>query len=424
MSQNKASISVMASQEPVSRPPNYPPQNLDARYEYYRELFRDRARPFAFIDLDLFDDNIVRIASQAGDKHIRLASKSLRSRALLQRVLAANACFQGIMCFTAREALYLAEQGFTDLLLGYPTWQEHDIAAIAQASLQDKRIVLMVDSLEQIKHTERIAQQHQAHLPLCLDIDMSLPLPGLHFGVRRSPLRTVEDVRPLVDYIKKSDHLTLDGIMGYEAQIAGLGDAFAGQGPKNVIVRLLKRRSLSDITQRRAAIVKFIREEAQLPIRIVNGGGTGSLHTTKQEAAVTEVTVGSGFYSPTLFDNFHAFRYQPAAGYAIEIVRQPRSHIYTCQGGGYTASGAVGADKQAQPYLPQGTKLDALEGAGEVQTPIHYQGKLDLHLGDPIFMRHAKAGELCERFTHLLLVQAGAIVDEVPTYRGDGQCFL
>jgi len=156
----------------------------------------------------------------------------------------------------------------------------------------------------------------------------------------------------------------------------------------------------------------------------VNGGGTGSIDSTRAEPVVTEITVGSGFYAPALFDNYRDFRYQPAAGFAIEIVRHPHPSLYTCLGGGYIASGAVGSEKQPVPYLPYGARLDSLEGAGEVQTPIRYEGTVALQIGDPVFMRHSKAGELCERFKHLLLVADGAIVDEVTTYRGDGQCFI
>jgi len=188
-------------------------------------------------------------------------------------------------------------------------------------------------------------------------------------------------------------------------------------------VQRLKRRSVREIAERRSAIVELVKSYELSP-RFVNGGGTGSMATTRKEDAVTEITVGSGFYAPALFDNYRDFRYQPAAGFAIEIVRRPRPSIYTCLGGGYIASGSVGPEKQPQPYLPQGAKLISLEGAGEVQTPIRYDGPISLQLGDPIFMRHSKAGELCERFTHLQLVANGAIVDEVTTYRGDGQCFI
>jgi D-serine deaminase-like pyridoxal phosphate-dependent protein len=258
---------------------------------------------------------------------------------------------------------------------------------------------------------------------LCLEIDMSMDLPGLHFGVWRSPIRTPEQARPVIERIMTSSHVWLDGLMGYEAQIAGVGDNFPGHMAKNAVVQRLKRRSIREVAERRAACVDLVGTYG-LALRFINGGGTGSMATTCRESKVTEITVGSGFYAPALFDNYRDFRYQPTAGFAIEIVRHPQPSIYTCLGGGYIASGSVGPEKLPQPYLPQGARLDSLEGAGEVQTPIRYEGTIALKLGDPVFMRHSKAGELCERFTHLLLVANGAIVDEVTTYRGDGQCFI
>ncbi|HET8840101.1 MAG TPA: amino acid deaminase/aldolase [Ktedonobacteraceae bacterium] len=399
------------------------PQRRADDYPYYREIFRGRPMPFAYLDLDLFEENIRSIAGATGGKSIRVASKSLRCVAALRRVLEADSCFQGIMCFTAREAVYLAQQGFTDLLIGYPTWNDKDIAQVAEATRDGAQITLMVDSIAHIDQIERVAEQRSVRLPVCLDIDMSVNFPGLYFGVRRSPLRDVEETRPVVERIKNAEHVWLDGVMGYEAQIAGVGDQVPGQAAKNTLVQQLKKRSLSIIAQRRREVVDMIRTSG-LELRFVNGGGTGSELTTRTEPVVTEITVGSGFYSPALFDNYKDFRYQPAVGYAIEIVRTPAPRIYTCLGGGYPASGSAGPDKLPQPYLPEGAKLLALEGAGEVQTPISYHGIHRLELGDPVFMRHAKAGEICERFTHLLLIQKGVIVDEVPTYRGDGQCFL
>jgi D-serine deaminase-like pyridoxal phosphate-dependent protein len=392
-------------------------------YAYYREIFQGRPMPFAYLDLDLFEENIRQIAAQTGGKRIRVASKSLRCVTAIRRVLEADACFQGIMCFTAREAAYLAGLGFKDLLIGYPVWHSEDLGVVAKATAEGAQITLMIDSIAHIDQIERVAEQYNVRLPVCLDIDMSVNFPGLYFGVRRSPLRAGNDVRPVIERLKHSEHVWLDGVMGYEAQIAGLGDQVPGQAAKNTLVQQLKKRSLSIIAQRRREVVDLVRTSG-LELRFVNGGGTGSELTTRVEPGVTEITVGSGFYSPTLFDNYKDFRYQPAAGYAIEIVRKPVPGIYTCLGGGYTASGAAGADKLPRPYLPEGARLIGLEGAGEVQTPVTYQGTHRIDLGDPIFMRHAKAGEVCERFTHLILLKNGAIVDEVPTYRGEGHCFL
>jgi D-serine deaminase-like pyridoxal phosphate-dependent protein len=392
-------------------------------YDYYKKIFAGRPMPFAYVDLDLLEQNIRQIVTRAQGKRIRLASKSLRSVAILQRILAADSSFQGIMCYTAREALYLAANGFTDLLIGYPIWSEQDLTAIAQATGEGASITLMVDSVEHVERIEALAQHEGVSLPVCIEIDMSLNIPGLHFGVWRSPLRTPEQARPLIERILASPSVRLDGLMGYEAQIAGVVDNAPGQKLKNTLVRMLKRRSRRDVAERRAAFGALVKTYGAT-LRFVNGGGTGSIATTAQEDGVTEITVGSGFYAPMLFDYYQDFHYQPAAGFAIEIVRHPQSTIYTCSGGGYIASGAIGREKLPYPYLPSGAALDPLEGAGEVQTPIKYNGPVDLQLGDPVFLRHSKAGELCERFTQLLLVSHGTIVDEVPTYRGDGQCFL
>jgi D-serine deaminase-like pyridoxal phosphate-dependent protein len=392
-------------------------------YAFYRAAFSGRALPFAYVDLDLLDENARQVGARVRDKRVRIASKSVRSVALLRRLFASDEHFQGVMCFTAREAAYLASQGFDDLLIGYPVVGEQDLATVARATAEGTRVTLMVDCLEHVVRAERTAQEHGVRLPLCLEMDMSMDVPGLHFGVWRSPVRDVAQARPLVERIASSRDVSLDGIMGYEAQIAGLGDRVDGQRTKSTLIRQLKRRSRVQVAERRATLVEMIRSLG-VELRFVNGGGTGSILSTRAEMEVTEITVGSAFYSPTLFDSYREFRYLPAAGFAIEIVRRPRSDLYTCLGGGYVASGAARPDKLPRPYLPAGARLLAPEGAGEVQTPVHYSGGEQLGLGDPIFLRHAKAGELCERFTHLLLVAGGAVVDEVTTYRGDGQWFL
>lgn len=396
---------------------------MQPSYSYYRELFRGRSMPFAFVDLELFAQNIAAIAARARGKTVRLASKSLRCRPLLERALAASPALRGVMCYSPAEAVFLSRAGFDDLLIGYPCWHPGQVAAVCAELERGATITLMVDSAEQVAHLGRIAAEHGVVIPLCIDLDLSLDLPGLHFGVYRSPLRRPEEVVALFEAIAAQPGLRLDGLMGYEAQVAGVGDRMPGQRARNLLVRVLQRRSRRLAAARRAATVAALRERgAQL--RFVNGGGTGSLESSAAEAVVTEVTAGSGLYAPALFDHYSGFRHLPAAGFAVEIVRQPRPDIYTCLGGGYVASGAVGPEKQPVPYLPAGAALLPLEGAGEVQTPVRYTGPERLGLGDPLFMRHAKAGELCEHFNTLLLVAGGAVIDEVPTYRGEGQVFV
>ncbi len=399
-------------------------------YATYRRVFSGQPMPFAYVDLDLFDQNVQTVLALGGTKRIRIASKSVRSVTMLRRILAADPRFQGIMCYTAREAVWLASQGFTDLLIGYPTVHPDELALVATAVRAGAAITFMVDS---VAHIERIAAAARASgtgpsgyttLAVCLEVDLSVDVPGLHFGVWRSPLRTPEQARPILAAINATaGAVRLEGLMGYEAQIAGVGDALPGQWVKNHIVRALKRHSLQVAATRRTAMVDLVTSMG-MDLRFVNGGGTGSLQSTRAEAVVTEITVGSGFYSPALFDNYRDFRFLPAAGYAMEIVRRPAPHIYTCLGGGYVASGALGREKLPRPYLPAGAKLIPSEDAGEVQTPIFYQGPEHLNLGDPIFLRHSKAGEICEHFQRLLLVADNQIVGDATTYRGDGQLWL
>jgi D-serine deaminase-like pyridoxal phosphate-dependent protein len=381
------------------------------------------AKPFAYVNLDLLDANSKAIAAAAGDKKIRVASKSIRSVEVLRRILHSDEVFQGIMCYTAREAAFLLKHGFDDLLLGYPVWNQSEISILLQAAAGGRIIVFMVDSIQHVEHIEQLAAVIGVQAAVCLDIDMSANYPGLHFGIWRSPVTSWAQARPIVERIMQSKWVRLDGVMGYEAQIAGVGDHVSGQWLKNAFIRQLKRRSVKEVAKRREEVLQGIHVLGG-ELRFVNAGGTGSMGSSRLERGVTEITVGSGFYSSALFDHYAGFRYLPAAGYAVEVVRKPRSDMVTCLGGGYTASGAVGAEKAPQPYLPEGLTLLPLEGAGEVQTPVRCPSGLALELGDPIFFRHAKAGELCERFPKLFAISGEDIVDEYLTYRGEGECFL
>jgi D-serine deaminase-like pyridoxal phosphate-dependent protein len=394
-----------------------------ATYTGYKAIFRGRSLPLAYLDLEMLAANIAQVRARAGTKPVRIASKSIRCLAILRRILAADPGFRGVLCFTAPEAVYLSRQGLDDLVIGYPCWQPAQIEAICAEVAAGKTVVSMVDSLAHVRHMAALAGAAGVVLPVGLDLDMASEFPGLHFGAWRSRVRHPAAAHRIAEAIAANPHLRLDGVMGYEAQIAGVGDRIPGRQLRSALIRLLKQRSRAEVATRRAALVAAIRAVAG-PLRFVNGGGTGSLESTSAEACVTEVTAGSAFYGPALFDGYVAFRPAPAAGFAVEIVRRPAPGIYTCSGGGYIASGPAGADRLPQPYLPSGARLMPMEGAGEVQTPFRYDGPESLALGDPIFLRHAKAGELCEHFNTLLLIADGRIVDEVPTYRGAGLCLL
>ena len=406
-------------------------------YEELERIFAGVDAPFAFVDLDAMWSNAAEMLERARGTPLRVATKSVRCRALLEAILDHDPGFRGLMTFTLPESLWLHEHGFEDLLLAYPTVHRAALEELGRVE-GDNAPIVMVDSVEQLDLIESAVGAGARPIRVCIELDLSWwPLGGrLKIGVKRSPIRTPREAQALAREIVRRPGLELAALMGYEAHIAGLGDTplsrtslRRGHRPRLApgrahapVIRLVKERSAAEIAERRAAVVEAVREVA--PVPIVNGGGTGSIHTTRREDVVTEITAGSGFYAPTLFDRYSSFRLTPAAMFAMPVVRRPSPSVATLLGGGYPASGAAGRDRLPAPHLPRGLRVDPLEGAGEVQTPVTGSAAASLRVGANVYLRHAKAGELCERFNTLYLVRGGELADEVPTYRGEGRCEL
>jgi D-serine deaminase-like pyridoxal phosphate-dependent protein len=404
---------------------------MAALLERLERATADLDAPFAVVDLDAFWRNADDMRRRAADKPIRLASKSLRCRALQERVLACPG-FEGTLAFTLPEALWLAELGFEDILVAYPTVDREALRALSTPAerAQPARVVVMVDSVAQLDLIEAACGEEPSSIEVCIDLDAGLWLLDgrVKVGAKRSPVHSPEQAAALAREIVARPRLRLVGMMAYEAQIAGVGDAPPGRRGRGVAIRAMQRRSAKELLLRRAeavATVGDVLSAASLPpLRFVNGGGTGSLELTAAEPAVTEIAAGSGLYGPALFDAYRAFAPQPAALFALPVVRKPAPEVATVLGGGYLASGPGDAARLPQPFLPAGLALDAQEGAGEVQTPLLGAAARDLSVGDRVWFRHAKAGELCERFDRLHLIEGDRVVEQVPTYRGEGRCFL
>ncbi len=404
-------------------------ENQRDAYERYREIFRGERLPLAFVDLEPFDRNIAYVAStqRHTGKTIRVHSKSIRCVSLLHRILdKGGEAFRGVMTFTMEETAFLAGKGFDDFIVSYPTVQPTDLDLFVDLTRAGKTVSLVVDSEEHLEGLSRAGEREGVVLRACMEVDMSYrPLRGpVHLGVRRSPIRTMEEALLLARRSKGYPGVRIDSVMGYEAHIAGLNDDLPDARVKSRLLRALKKASVRELTERRSHVVDRLRREG-LELRAVNGGGSGSLLSTGRDPSVTEVTAGSAFYAPGLFHHFKDVSFLPAAFFALQIVRRPAKGIVTCHGGGYVASGPTGEDKLPVPYLPKGCTFLPFEGAGEVQTPLKLPAACPrLELGDPIFFQHAKAGEIAERFNTFSLVERDRIVDRVKTYRGEGKAFL
>lgn len=385
-------------------------------------------RPVAVLDLDAFDANAADLARRAQGTPIRVASKSLRVRRLIDHVLTRPG-FRGVLAYTLPEALWLVEHGATDVVVAYPTADRSALSRLATDEQAREAITVMVDETAQLDLILDAARapsgapvlSPRRRIRVAIELDAAYsPLPGVRMGALRSPLRRPHQVLDLAREVQDRPGLSLVGLMAYEGQIAGVTDA--ARTPYGAAVRVMKALSAREIAERRAATVAAVRQIADLAF--VNGGGTGSIETTRTEDAVTEIAAGSGLIGPGLFDGYQGFCPRPALLLGLSVVRRPARGVATLLGGGWVASGVPGADRLPTIHHPPGLRFAPQEAAGEVQTPVIGEAAERLRVGDTVWLRHAKAGEPAEHALDYQLLSGGEVVAAAPTYRGEGRLFL
>lgn len=379
--------------------------------------------PFGVLAVEALAANAFDLLDRADGLPIRVASKSVRVRGVLDAVLSLPG-YRGILAYTLPEALWLAEgdTGYDDVVVGYPSVDRVAIARLAADARLSSRVTVMVDDLAQLDLIDSVLRPSRRAAPirLALELDASYQSAILgHVGVRRSPIHTADAARTLAAAIIKRPGFRLVGMMGYEAQIAGVTNKGTGRA---TIIRRMQRASAAELAERRGAAVAAVRELAEL--EFVNGGGTGSIETTHADASVTEVAAGSGLFGPHLFDGYLTFTPAPAAAFSLSVVRRPTPDVVTLLGGGWIASGPTAFDRQPRLVWPEGLKTLPREAFGEVQTPVTGDAARRLSVGDRVWLRHTKAGELSEHVNAFALVSNGELVGELPTYRGEGKAFL
>lgn len=378
----------------------------------------DLDAPVGVLSVEALASNAHDLLDRAGGMPIRVASKSVRVRGVLDAVLALPG-YRGILAYTLAEALWLAED-HDDVVVGYPTADRGAIARLAADEQLARRVTLMVDDVAQLDLVDAVVPPGQrAVIRVALELDASYRSRLLgHVGVRRSPVFTPEAAEALAEAVIARRGFRLVGLMAYDAQIAGVTNA----GPAKAAIRAMQRASARELAERRGEAVRRVRGVAEL--EFVNGGGTGSIESTRADPSVTEVAAGSGLFGPHLFDGYMRFRPAPAAAFALDVVRRPTTDLATLLGGGWIASGPPGPDRLPRVVWPEGLRMEPREAAGEVQTPLRGAAARDLVVGDRVWLRHTKAGELSEHLAEFALVEAGEVVGAMPTYRGEGRVFL
>jgi D-serine deaminase-like pyridoxal phosphate-dependent protein len=377
--------------------------------------------PIAVVDLDVFDANADDLVRRAGGKPIRVASKSLRVPALIRRALAHDG-FAGVLAYTLAEALWLHETGVSDdIVVAYPTVDAAALRRLTSSPSAAAAITLMVDDPAHLDAVDATRASLAVPIRVALDVDAGLRVGGQHIGPKRSPLFDTADVVALARRVVGRQGFRLVGVMTYEGQVAGVQDDVPDQRTKSLLVRRLKQASMAQLEVRRREISEALAPIVEL--EFWNGGGSGSVEATAADGAVTEIAAGSGLLVPGIFDHYASFEPRPAAFFGLRVSRKPQPTIATVHGGGLIASGATGADRSPVPWAPPGLHLTGLEGAGEVQTPLTGHPATLLGIGDLVWFRHAKSGELFEHVRDVHLVRGDAVVEVVPSYRGSDRVF-
>lgn len=376
----------------------------------------DPRHPLVVVDLDALEANAADLERRAAGTPLRLASKSVRVPSLVEQVLARPA-WQGVLGYTLREALWLVGEGLTDdVLVGYPTVDRPALATLLDDPVARARVTLVVDDPAQLALVRAAGDHHGVQV--AVDVDAGWRRGPVAVGPRRSPLRTPDEVAALARHAVDLGFV-VRGVMTYEGQVAGVPDAVPGQRVRSAVVRRVKAGSLAQLAERRTALDRALRD-AVGPLGLWNAGGSGDVAEAAADPVVTEVAAGSGLLVPGLFDHYRSFEPRPAAFFALPVVRRPGRRVATLAGGGFVASGAAGRDRLPLPWAPAGLSLTVLEGAGEVQTPVTGRAADRLAVGDRVWFRHAKAGELMEHTDVVHLVRGDRVVATVPTYRGLG----
>ena len=243
--------------------------------------------PSLLLDLDAFERNLVAMAAQARKSGLALRphAKAHKSIAVARRQIATGAI--GISCATLGEAEVLAAAGIPGLLVTSPVVTPSMIARLV--AIQGDVMVVVEDGRNVAALAQAVASTGR-RLRVLVEIDV---------GQHRTGVASRQDAVTLARAIHASVHLEFCGIQAYWGHLQQVQD-FAE-----------RRRVVSqqgEIVRDAIAVLR----EAELPPRIVTGGGTGTAWIDADLGLFTELQPGSylfmdsSYCRPTLWPDGRA----------------------------------------------------------------------------------------------------------------------
>ena len=379
----------------------------DAYFSKLNDLLKrdGPGRPVMVVDVPRMNHNIDVIARSVGrQKTYRVVVKSLPSVPLLQHVLS-RAGTNAMMVFH-QPFLNAVAEAFprADALLGKPM----PIAAVRTyfARLDEHRydssarVQWLIDTPERLLQYQALARQLGTRMRVNLEIDV-----GLHRGGFPEPAA----LDPVLAVIRNDPrHLSLAGLMGYEAHLTGLKADLQHPAVQNVLARY-------------RGFIDRIRDGGFAPDGMtLNGAGSHTLRIYERDATMNDLAAGSGVVKPADFDTFHLADNVPALFIATPILKRyegnpfmedppaDMARLYYIYGG-YWKARMVSPTHIGKP-LYESTN----------QSPVTTSRDVDLHVDDYMFLRPTQSEFVMLQFGDLLAVEGGRISARWPVFQQTG----
>ncbi|MCP4643454.1 MAG: hypothetical protein GY851_23605 [bacterium] len=389
---------------------------MNRDYDYYREALKGYALPCALVDLDVLDDHADSVAAMADGKSIRVDSRFLRCAPLLERLMSRRPEFGGVVVSSAAEAVFLSLRGFDDLLIARPVWGEADTSGIMDVLHLGKKVVCAVDCLAHSEHLNTVGQDFNTVVSVAMEVDVCPRYAAFLTSGLRSGVSMPRQAAELAATIAEAPFLRLAGIVGH-VPVTAAGDSWLKRVPlRGLICAALMRRARATATARRKSFVEAVAAGTR-ELDFVTGCAPCSGTLAEADDTVTEWAAGSELVDPAISAPCEGPGMSPAAGLAVEVVRTRSGGRVECRG----TCGFPQTRNGIRP-LPAGSRVASAGPNGPLVVRHAPGANTVLEHGSPVILLTNDTPSLFESTNTILLVSDGRVVDEVPTYRGEGQC--
>ncbi|CAE7205118.1 purK [Symbiodinium microadriaticum] len=373
------------------------------------------ARPTMVIDRNRLDQNIATLMNNLPlGLAYRIVAKSLPSAGLIDYVMQ-QAGTHRLMVFHQPFLNDLAsQQPFADVLIGKPM----PVAAAKRfyETLPDSfeamafgvGIKWLIDSKDRLDQYEALGKAMDAPIRVNLEIDV-----GLHRGGFTDPAA----MPALIDRIEKSDYLSFDGFMGYDAHVAKVPDLMGWQGRSFDAGQKIYGEFLD------AAAFRLGQEAVRLTTR--NAAGSPTYQFYKDSEIANEVSVGSALVKPTDFDIPTLTDHIPAAFIATPVLKKsgppqvPALEALTPLMRAWDPNQAqtffiYGGYWKAKPVSPKGLAINPVYGRSTNQEMLNGAARIVLDVDDFVFLRPTQSEFVFLQFGDLAVFDGEEITDFWP----------